>query len=468
MIHIIPAWKSIDIKPQFDESIYEAKLFLRNRQKVNLVFPEYLPRLREQLKFNQLENIDYFSTFDKLQLAENQRILKNIKYDDFTWPAGSEFVFSNNEIKVFVNSKLFANLALSKINPNTISHVNFFDDNSRINKIIDIDDRGFISRISEINNNQIIKYYLNVLGKIVAREELNNEHESSFRVLDSGNLNLPIINRNFSDISEFKEYVLKNFFARFNKQDKLIMSLSKETKTYLKNIDFPKFSILTSNAWRKDNIQNTHTFNNSYSVVTNSILDTNYSATLIPTYPINELVETKYSNSLFNIFWSVNNLRLTDQMIILKLLITNMRHMAHDKWHLVISGGSQLTSSIPNDLKHRIKILTQDEDNNETTLMQLMQHANLLIDFSPEANIFLQTLALQMCIPQINHRNSSYMINQHNGIVVNNYDELTNAINHYFNNFDARAVAANNARLLADNFSDDIIFNLWRPLLTQE
>jgi accessory secretory protein Asp1 len=79
-------------------------------------------------------------------------------------------------------------------------------------------------------------------------------------------------------------------------------------------------------------------------------------------------------------------------------------------------------------IKEKIEIII---NNSEDNIVQTLKSIRLIIDLSEIPDLFTQISGISSGIPQINMRNSSYIENKKNGIIISKIADLKPALDHY-------------------------------------
>lgn len=164
MYYFLPAWyrgdQSWDSPNQiwflqarrgFDDTINQVRMFAGAQKKVALLVPVYFPNLRHFTYQQGIYEVPRLTVFDYLQGIPNDLPVINLDYHDFNWPADANYVYNPFTVTVFSHAQRYAQLSMGP-EGNLIMMDLFKDD--RLYRKLDFDDRGFVSRVSEYDDQQ--------------------------------------------------------------------------------------------------------------------------------------------------------------------------------------------------------------------------------------------------------------------------------------------------------------------------
>lgn len=167
----MPTWHdNSNPKNQVDSTLALTKLLLSNDEQVLAVLSEYLPKFRSWLAQAEIEKIQYWSAFDALQqVTLTDR--KPLRLDDFTWPAGAQFIRMYDRIVVLADLTHYATVYFTYPAADMIDRIDLLQ-HGKPYKQLTIDDRGFVSRVLTYDDNQLIEIaYLSQSGFVVAQQD---------------------------------------------------------------------------------------------------------------------------------------------------------------------------------------------------------------------------------------------------------------------------------------------------------
>ena len=176
MYYFLPAWyrgdQSWNSREQvwfrqsqhgFDDTINQARMFTRSGQPSALLVPVYFPNLRHFAYQQGIYEVPRLAVFDYLQGIPADLPIVNLDYHDFAWPADANYVYKPFTVTVFSKDQRYAQLSMGP--EGNLIVMDLFKNDQRYRQL-DFDDRGFVSRVSEYNEQQqlVRQAYLDHLG----------------------------------------------------------------------------------------------------------------------------------------------------------------------------------------------------------------------------------------------------------------------------------------------------------------
>ena len=176
MYYFLPAWyrgdQSWNSREQvwfrqsqhgFDDTINQARMFTRSGQPSALLVPVYFPNLRHFAYQQGIYEVPRLAVFDYLQGIPADLPIVNLDYHDFAWPADANYVYNPFTVTVFSKDQRYAQLSMGP--EGNLIVMDLFKNDQRYRQL-DFDDRGFVSRVSEYNEQQqlVRQAYLDHLG----------------------------------------------------------------------------------------------------------------------------------------------------------------------------------------------------------------------------------------------------------------------------------------------------------------
>ena len=164
MYYFLPAWyrgdQSWNSREQvwfrqsqhgFDDTINQARMFTRSGQPSALLVPVYFPNLRHFAYQQGIYEVPRLAVFDYLQGIPADLPIVNLDYHDFAWPADANYVYNPFTVTVFSKDQRYAQLSMGP--EGNLIVMDLFKNDQRYRQL-DFDDRGFVSRVSEYNEQQ--------------------------------------------------------------------------------------------------------------------------------------------------------------------------------------------------------------------------------------------------------------------------------------------------------------------------
>lgn len=176
MYYFLPAWyrgdQSWDSHEQvwfhqsqhgFDDTINQVRMFTSSGQAAALLVPVFFPNLRHFAYQQGIYEVPRLSVFDYLQGIPADLPVVNLDYHDFAWPADANYVYNPFTVTVFSKGQRYAQISMGP--EGNLIVMDLFKNDQRYRQL-DFDDRGFVSRVSEYNEQQqlVRQAYLDHLG----------------------------------------------------------------------------------------------------------------------------------------------------------------------------------------------------------------------------------------------------------------------------------------------------------------
>ena len=176
MYYFLPAWyrvdQSWDSREQvwyyqhehgFDDTINQVRMFTSSGQAAALLVPVFFPNLRHFAYQQGIYEVPRLAVFDYLQGIPADLPVVNLDYHDFAWPADANYVYNSFTVTVFSKGQRYAQLSMGP--EGNLIVMDLFKNDQRYRQL-DFDDRGFVSRVSEYNEQQqlVRQAYLDHLG----------------------------------------------------------------------------------------------------------------------------------------------------------------------------------------------------------------------------------------------------------------------------------------------------------------
>lgn len=107
------------------------------------------------------------------------------------------------------------------------------------------------------------------------------------------------------------------------------------------------------------------------------------------------------------------------------------------------------------------------ETQNEEQLVRYMKHTQILIDLDNEPNQFLQTVAINFSIPQINSTETVYLEPDKNGKVLADFAELDKAISFFLDNKKHFEIAQEVSADIQAEYTSEMLWIKWQQVFNK-
>ncbi|HFH9836900.1 TPA: accessory Sec system protein Asp1 [Streptococcus suis] len=468
-----PYWFRVFEKMRFDDSINQMKIFQNSNEDAAFILNCYQPQLRYFLHKQDLLKVSYWSFFDDIQNIHRTET-KAIQFQKLGWPKGISFTYTPFMVVARMKEKPYANIHFAE-NGNLLQII--FIEDGKESRVFYFDDRGFLSSIKYLEDGQLLyQDYLNELGVWQVREyfsrqdiflEINPNADKFFqkafydsweelfverlRVFEAHHMNLEDCLVVSAD-ERHNDLILRNFpayrkvFSIFG--ERFRFSNAEELK---KMVDTASLIIvdteITEHVLLKQ-MSEQDLPQKSVSRVTpfDTRLRLGQSQTiqeLIVYFLIDGISKEKYNETLHDLL----ELMVANPLIELHLITyesgQSKESILSDITDYIMKTGlpmSRFTSEVDNPGENNL-----DEDRemgltavqfhtftNENQIIKELDTTRLVIDLSPEPDLYTQIASLSAGIPQINSVQTDYVSHGENGWIAPNREEVVKAVSYYF------------------------------------
>ncbi|WP_057876748.1 accessory Sec system protein Asp1 [Liquorilactobacillus aquaticus] len=484
MFYIIPSWSSNTLRIEYDFILKIIQMFKKENKKIKILNITYLPNLAYQLNQFGLLNIPKWQVYDVIQNVSFD-VGNPLSIDDIINDSSVEKVYHPQGVLIMKQGRLICKLEmfedrfLSKAtyyNSENISHIDIFDA------------RGFLSKrvhYSEDNKMSFTELF-NPFGETV----LIIDHEKNDRVKILNCNSETIKEKNYASMHELIYEVTNNFLAKEQEKINLIAPVDQRIWFYTEKA---KEKLKTVHFVQENNLETKKIFlprllaDRSVIVFPsdNFIAENNSKKNVISPYATE--LKLGISNSLSEqiIFWHVQDvaehsirkyinlilktvIKSNDRKIIINLGNANLYTFIHEiikrmieetfevstdsedfNWtrnYLIAKKEKKVTIELENMAKIK-KMSTEwvqnvkaceafdrisiEIDSRPAYFEKRLKKSRLLIDVGTYPNIYLQTRAISVGIPQINTVKTRYVKNFKNGIVLEQEDDIIDALNFF-------------------------------------
>lgn len=527
MFYFVPYWYGESKAKTFDDTVNQIRMFEAVHENSETIICEYSPQIRCFLHQQNLSLNKYWSVFDMIQNIEDVNN-KIVDFNDLSWPIESEFVYTPFRVNVILAGKTFANISFGL--ESQLSSVSYFDDD-HISKTLIFDDRGFLSSIIYFSaGKKTVQEYLDVSGIWQIRVTYLTESEKivinpmsyhRFKKSTYHSLNdliQEMINYHFANESDLKHATL--IIAANEKYNQLLLNLSyrpsnlvlsffKNRYEYKKNeqllIDELSLAdiVIADTIGQLEDIKeivvaknNSHLVNKLQHITP---YDTRFQLGISQQYKeLTILLNTQElsKEEIIFVLCTILSCMADNNLIALSIACSeeNNAEKIDDYIKQVLVGYYHLDNNvILNDLQmdnttDENKLENRDNDGDtqqpvwvnlykrismhtfqtENDMIQAFENVRLIIDVSHRPNIYTQIAGISAGIPQINLSASPYIINQQNGLIIQDLSELKKAIDYYLIGLSHWNTALVYAVQQMRQYTNGAIVRKWRHILGEE
>lgn len=494
MKYFVPAWHdqyidwslNIPTIENYDSSDY-MNILKKANEEVGLIITDYQPQYVSKLNQTSYSPDSIFSIFDYLQGVHGFES-KVLEVDDFNWPKNMTNVYKDFNSLIYLRDKQHA--VVSYDIDGHILKIIFFETEDHSEYTLLIDSRGFVS--AKEDQQEIIYYdpfenwrfkQNKASGKVYVNPEVHISKKDEY-----------------DNINELIDEILLDYIKnQLKSDDQLIMTIDDESKFSQKKL-IPYNPIYVVNQH--------HTYNNNLEEIASGDL-------VVGTENIKKEIEKKYgnrfnctvipiANSEFRLghslrqktkeiaFFAENASKEENTAIIQKLadyLIhcsekVSLKIYTYDYWKNIEINNilEQIQSEnkdrfIIGEQEHAENKMIDDLDENIVPLLDIksirltnlsdvfsnLDSARLLLNWG-RSDALIQISGISVGIPQIQNFESPTVLNEKNGRIISQIDQIVPTINEYLTNLEVwNSSLVYNVQIM-EQYSDEKIVQKWNQV----
>ncbi|HFU4059781.1 TPA: accessory Sec system protein Asp1 [Streptococcus suis] len=465
-----PVWFRTFEQMSFDDTINQVKMFDHADEEAGLILLSYQPQLHYFFHKHGLHRVSYWSFFDDIQNISVANQVA-IHFKDLNWPEGTQFIYSPFAAVAQTEAGKLAEIHFAE-NGNLL-FIQFYRQDQQDKKYI-FDDRGFLSSLVYYRDNQpYYQDYLNTNGvwqvrewlvendylleinpvsdKSMARsfyhswEELMLERLEVFKSLHVKESDVLVITADRQHASMFLSvfplhHKMFSFFGqRFDMEDKELLS----------SILLFSKHILVDTSTREEELLHFIAYQGLTDVSLHRITPFDTRLRLGQSQLLREIILyclvdgveelSKLYPILLNIMEKNPNIQLhfvTYQkdypLQYLENQIVNHIYEARDVNRFFttksLMGENQIDEG---EDDFNLKSIQFECLTNENQIIQQLDTARLVLDLSPQPDLYTQIAAISAGVPQINRVQTAYVQHKENGWVLKHTGDLEAAVQYF-------------------------------------
>lgn len=435
-------------RSDFDDMISLMNMHKKNSQPFHLIQLAYHSSFQLFLHRNHLYECEYFSIFDFIQ-GFPKSTPRPLDYRDFNWPEGTEFIYTLFIIKA-VNDNEVTNIYYNE--DGYLVWMEKFIDNVKVSKWI-FDNRGFLSSIIKyVDGREQQLFYLNYDGDILLEENLVTGEvyvRKDFEKFKS---------KYYTNIEFLIQEQLTTYLENFQ-VDSVIVAFNKchnhliESVISNENIVYSIFKERNSAEFLIEGLHDTKFIVDTKSNENKLLAKINQSNILRIT-PFDTEVLPSISNQLYLDYIGIFIDGISDKELIkiIQVLQPILLESGKYKLSLLTRKGShsrteelrQIVSDVNDKFleKEDLEDLLEEAIEDlvvikfeyipyEVDLLKLISKIRIIVDLSSEPDLYIQIASISSGIPQINKVKNEYVADGMNGLIINDINQLPNAILDY-------------------------------------
>ncbi|MBM7636168.1 accessory Sec system protein Asp1 [Streptococcus saliviloxodontae] len=466
-----PLWFRVFERMTFDDTINQLKMFRQSKEAAQLLILNYQPQLRYFLHKQDILGTDYWSFFDDIQNISS-KTTNPISYKSLNWPSDTHFVYSPFAVLALQGNRLLAYIHFAE-NGNLL-RIEFQKDNQPHYHYV-FDDRGFVSSVLYFDEqgHEYYQDYLNPNGVWQVREWLQG---------DEGIVVNPNADNSFRQLSyaTWKDLIVERlavFSAKVTDDDTMVISAHKQ-HNHLIEETFPNQSKILSFFNRRYPLEPTEELKTSLEAASLVVIDTEseemrfkevaerlgvsgVTMTRLSTFDtrlrlgrsqtIKELIvyfyiDTITAEELEQVLMTLLAAMETNPLIQLQLvsfdtgldqdkllkLIAKKIETYFNPANFYTLGDDTSENHLEEEEELENKRVSIAVLTNENQLISHLDTARLVLDLGQEPDTYTQIASLSAGIPQINAVKSDYVTHQENGWILDDFNQLDQAVQYYF------------------------------------
>ncbi len=501
---------------EFDDTVKQIQLFFRNHvAPFHILVLGFSPNFRHFLHRQGVYHASYASIFDMMQ-GVSEDSMKLFSYKDLEWPDGVEFIYSPFTIVVMHNGVQYAQIEFAE--DGNMFRVDMFE-KGQMHCRNYYDDRGFVScQVIYQDGQPYWERYFNEDGVWKFARSLEDEHviinpESNFYILQANEKRRKVTyqKERYNKIDEVIEEVLQEFLMETQENDKFIVAMHslhsgvlghvmKERKTIMslferrfadKGMTDADIDLLLSADYivadkqvTADSIQQYAKKNNiPMRVITPYDSRVEFSSgqhlrvqnVFVPVDRIRDDIFDKMIVELAN-YVKERNDRARINLIIQSLRYNEKRNMINKVRTALFNAGldpdyareeSGVSENLVDESDKADIIFSVIQCLDEMSVSKELQKQRVMVDLREVPEQFIQISAMSMGIPQVTMKETDYLVDGKNGIVVHEISQLSDAIEYYLSDiahFNEAQIASYD---LGSNFTTDKLVNAWKEVMAE-
>ncbi|KRL01000.1 accessory Sec system protein Asp1 [Liquorilactobacillus capillatus] len=460
---------------EFDDTISQLRMFNRTQEKSKTLILEYSPNLRGFLHRQDIYEIDYYSIFDDIQNISDTQ-MRPFDFMELNWPSGTDFSYTPFLVLARYKGEVIARIEFDSIG--ALLRIDLLE-NGKITRRLIFDDRGFLSSVIYFDKQECESYqkFLDLTGRwricinyisTKPQVEVNSEFKEEFKHSCYKNIE-DLIFEKFQSFLDNKTY-----------QDDVLVIAAEEKRNDLLLEARYDIKIILSFFSDRYPIKDTNSLRQILAKADSCVTDTDYTNTEVKEIIAkkgcaNKNIEqiTPFDSRLrlgksqrireLKIFWLIEGLTQPEMRIVLRQLLLLMK--ADKRIELTVAAYSEYEMSTEtfaqianetiakNGLAEYFTFNSENLTKSDSELNEIdkkskknicwqtiyveddiikeVSDVRLIIDLSMQPNLFLQIAGISAGVPQINIVKTSYVEDHKNGLIIDQLDGLSEAVDYY-------------------------------------
>ena len=528
MIYFIPAWYQQEkwceneqywysrrMKTEFDDTVKHIQLFHRSQvYPFKIMLLSYTPNLRHFLHRQSAFRAPYWSCFDAIQETKRKKV-SMFSLHNLNWPEHVEFLYTSFALVAMLHGKKYAQVEFGE--DGNLIQVDIYQDGVIHRKNI-YDDRGFVSgTIVYENGMPLYQDYLTDTGVWKIRHFLDDDHVE----VNPKNPTYLLVNKDQEEIRTFERVtyesmeqvlfeVLQEYLKLTEKEDMFCLAVHDLHNDMLQKALKNKKKILSFYGERYD-------IKGNMEQLLPMIKGADY---IITDSQDNRMrIQRRVESSLKNItditpFDSRVDLGISQQLTVQKILVpvddmeldwfeqiicvlgeylpTNENAQVHlftrqadygrkrylleltrgilkkagmtEEWAREEAAGAVRENFLDGEDYISVRFFVE-QCVDELAVSKCVREQRLIVDMRKTSEVYLRIMGISMGIPQILYRDSQFVEDGNNGLMVKNFAMLSGAIAYYLENLSNWNEAMVYAYELSKKYTTTVLIDKWKEVI---
>ena len=491
---------------EFDDMVSLMSMHHKNDESFNTIILNYNPMLRLFLHRHELYEINYWSLFDDIQGATYLTPIA-IDFRTLSWPEDTEFIYTPYQVIAITGDNQFSKIIFSQ--EGYLLYIEAYEENRLSRKFI-FDDRGFVSAIETYNETQapVNRYYLNVDGQCMMVQNFTTQ-----RVAIQSEFDDHFQKKAYKNMDELIHEKLQQYHMSTLADDDKIIIAADERHNHLM-IDTFKPENMCFSIFKQRNKTINVALLETIGKANHCIVDTQENTILLdqfiaqnPNYlpfetmrvtPFDAQILPNMSSQLYETNIGVwlgelndNDLRsVMDQLsqyinqheqtmlhVLTRSVESDIPQWFKDEIHQLNKVLNTKTESFSPEVQDILQTeLVEDEVEKvkliyvpfEEDLIKEMSQLRVIVDLNREPDLYLQISSISAGVPQINMRETDYVDHKLNGLVIEEIQQLSTALDYFLVNLKNWNYSFAHSIKLSNEFSSEKIIQRLHRLIEGE
>lgn len=527
MLHFIPAWYQDNnwceneqywyarrMRTEFDDTVKHIQLFHRSKAyPFQVMLLSYAPNFRHFLHRQSMFHAPYWSCFDAIQEVKRKKVMM-FSFHNLNWPEHIEFVYSPFALVAFLRGKKYAQVEFGE--DGNLIQIDMYRNEKLYRRNI-YDDRGFVSSTIIFENEYpLYQDYLTDKGVWKLREFFADGHveinpQSKTYLLENGKDSLirEFQDLRYSRMEQVIHEVLTSYLQLVDTDDIFCVAMHELHTSILKRALQDKKKILSFFGERynyKKHPEDMNMIKDADYIITDSQETLKwlqngtkkYLNRIVDITPFDSRVDFGISQQLNvqkimvpidgmedsrfeNLIWHLGMYLLTNDNARIHLftrqadidrkrsLLEKTRRVLRmaelpEGWAEEDNGRNEMDNLLDNFETVPVKFFVE-QCVDELSVSKCIREQRLIVDMRKNTELYLRIAGISVGIPQIVYRETEFVEDGKNGIVVRIMKKLPDAIAYYLDSLGNWNEAMIYSYELGKNYTTGVLVEKWKEVM---